>query len=308
MHAGFLFVGRQKDNVSRKAKGGRDHRPPRDDCNRPLTSNRSNIRRIVLLVCGLVAAAYSVPAAFLNGLAIARGVSGYVTAIAMVGVVIVSLVLDPIALECFRTGDRSRGLMLTAAWLITFPLVVANSIGFTASNRVEAVDSKQDAIEKAQRASAERDRLTRDLTVAQQSPRWEQTSGCPANRSKGASKEYCDRVDEMRQGVQAANKTLDAGRPATSDAMAEQLAWVTGLAPATIQRLMPMWMLVEVAAMAAMIGAFAKAAPAAPERKPKRKAKRKASRRKMQAQKPTLTVVPKWSDDDEIPRVRYRRR
>jgi hypothetical protein len=85
---------------------------------------------------------------------------------------------------------------------------------------------------------------------------------------------------------------------------------VTGLAPATIQRLMPMWMVVavEVAAMAAMIGAFAKAAPAAPERKPKRKAKRKASRRKMQAQKPTLTVVPKSSDDDEIPRVRYRRR
>jgi hypothetical protein len=107
--------------------------------------------------------------------------------------------------------------MLTAAWLITFPLVIANSAGFTASNRVEAVGSKQAAIEEAQRASAERDRLTGDLTVAQQSLRREQTSGCTTNRSKGASKEYCDRVDEMRQGIQATNKTPDAERPATGD-------------------------------------------------------------------------------------------
>jgi hypothetical protein len=36
----------------------------------------------------------------------------------MVGVVIVSLVLGPVALECLRTGDRTRGLMLAAAWAV----------------------------------------------------------------------------------------------------------------------------------------------------------------------------------------------
>jgi hypothetical protein len=82
----------------------------------------------------------------------------------------------------------------------------------------------------------ERSRLTGDLKAAL----WEMTSGCTANRSHGASKAFCDRIDEMRHGIQVADGTLNAERPASSDAMAEQLAWVTGLAPATIQRLMPL--------------------------------------------------------------------
>lgn len=226
--------------------------------------------RALLGIFGLVAAAYSVPAAFLNGLANGgHGVNGLITGAAMSGVVIVSFVLGPKARTCFRAGDRSTGVMLTAAWAILFSVVVANSIGLTASNRVEVVGSKQAAIDKAQRASDERTRLTNDLKEAQQSPRWEQTSGCTAYRSRGASKEYCDRVDQMRQGIKAANKTLNAERPASSDAMAEQLAWMTSLTPATIQRLQPIWTVVaaEIAAAAAFLGAFAPAAPAVPEQK-----------------------------------------
>lgn len=214
----------------------------------------------------VVAAAYSVPAAFLNGLANGgHGVNGFITGAAMAGVVIVSLVLGPKARGCFQAADRSTGLMLTAAWLILFAVVVANSIGFTASNRVEVIGSKQAAINKAQRASDERTRLTADLQEAQHSPRWEQTSGCTANRSRGASKEYCDRIDEMRHGIQVANAALNVARPASSDEMASELSWVTGLAPATIQRLQPIWTVVaaEIAAAAAFLGAFAPAAPAA---------------------------------------------
>jgi hypothetical protein len=130
------------------------------------------VRKLILLSCGLVAAAYSVPAAFLNGLAIGYGhIASYVTAVAMVGVVIVPLVLGPVALECLRTGDRTRGLMLGAAWAVTFPLVIANSIGFTATNRTESVGSKEAAIEKFQRASVEHDRLMSDLQEAQKSSR-----------------------------------------------------------------------------------------------------------------------------------------
>jgi hypothetical protein len=74
-------------------------------------------RELILLSCGLVAAAYSDPAAFLNGRAIGHGgVASYVTAVAMVGVVIVTLVVGPAAIECLPTRDRTRGLMLAAAW------------------------------------------------------------------------------------------------------------------------------------------------------------------------------------------------
>jgi hypothetical protein len=125
-------------------------------------------------------------------------------------------------------------------------------------------------IEKAQRANEERNRLTDALKAAQQSVSWEMTSGCTANRSRGASKDLCDRVDEMRHGIQAADEMLNAERPASSDAMAEQLARVTGLVPATIQRLMPLWMVVavEVAALAVFTGAFAPTAPTVPAEKP----------------------------------------
>jgi hypothetical protein len=159
------------------------------------------------------------------------GVASY--AVAMVGVLIVSLVLGPVALECLRTGEWTRGFMLAAAWAVRFPLVLANSVGFTASNREEMVGSKEAAIEKFQRASEERDRLMSDLQEAQKSSRWEQTAGCTSNRSKGASRDFCDRVDEMRNGIQAANAVLNAVRPAAADAMADTLSWVTGLASAS---------------------------------------------------------------------------
>jgi hypothetical protein len=64
------------------------------------------------------------------------------------------------------------------------------------------------AIEKFQRASAERDQLMSDLQVAQKSSRWELTAGCTSNRSHGASKDFCDRVDETRNGIRGANVAL----------------------------------------------------------------------------------------------------
>jgi hypothetical protein len=88
----------------------------------------------------------------------------------------------------------------------------------------------------------------------------------------------------MRNGIQVANVALNAGRPASADAMADSLSWVTGLAPATIQRLMPIWTVVavEVAASAAFMGAFATSVPVAPERKPAKRRVRRRLRRKVQ--------------------------
>jgi hypothetical protein len=183
--------------------------------------------------------------------------------------------------------------------LVTFPPVLANSVGFTATNRTESVESKKAAIEKFQRASGERDRLMSALQVAQKSPRWKLTTGCTSNRSKGASRDFCDRVDEMRNGIQAANVALNAGRPTSADAMADTLSLVTGLAPATISRLMPVWTVVavEVAASAAFMGAFAPAVSAASEKKPERKRRlRRRLHRKVQSTdsgepKPALKLV-----------------
>jgi hypothetical protein len=226
--------------------------------------------RALLLVCGLAAVAYSAPAAFLNGAALGHDGTSLFFGVGMVAVVIVALVTGPIALDCFWAGDRRRGLLLTGAWLVTFPLVLANSVSFTAANRVETVGSKAAQIEKAQRASEERDRLKADLQEAQKSSRWELTAGCTSNRSKGPSKVYCDQVDEMRRGLQAANATLNADRPAEADAGANELSWWTNLSPTTVARLMPGWMAVgvEVAAMAAFATAFAPVVPNIPGGKP----------------------------------------
>jgi hypothetical protein len=99
----------------------------------------------------------------------------------------------------------------------------------------------------------------------------------------------------MRNGIQAANVALNAGRPASADAMADTLSWVTGLAPATIGRLMPIWTVVavEVAASAALMGAFAPAVLTAPKKRPAKRRVRRRLRRKVQPAepKPVLKLV-----------------
>jgi hypothetical protein len=59
---------------------------------------------------------------------------------------------------------------------------------------------------------------------------WDMTAGCTANRSHGASKDFCDLVDEIRHGIGVADETLNVERPASGDETASELAWMTGLA------------------------------------------------------------------------------
>jgi hypothetical protein len=87
---------------------------------------------------------------------------------------------------------------------------------------------------------------------------------------------------------------VDLGRPGSSDAQAHVLAWVSGIAPGTISKAMPMWLVasVEVAAVASFVAASA-ATPQVPVKKAvKRKRKRKAPRRPV----PTLPALKVVSD------------
>jgi hypothetical protein len=266
------------------------------------------IRRTILFVCGLAAAAFSLPSAYLNGAAAAHGVASYVTGVGSVAVVVCGMALGPVIVHSFKTRDRLRGLLLLPASFICFGYTLANSVGYASANRGDAVELKAEAIGKHERATAELTRFNAELETAKHAPQWEATAGCAAVTRK--AKAFCDHVAELGHGIQRASAVLETERPGSSDAQTEVLSWVSGIAPGTISKAMPMWLVVsiEVAALASFVAASA-TTPQVPVGKPgKRRAKRKAPRRKVQEAKPELTLVPKWSDHDEMPRARFRRR
>jgi hypothetical protein len=103
------------------------------------------------------------------------------------------------------------------------------SIGAIATHRTEQVGGREQQIETYQRAQADREVINKEIEAAD---------------AKGQSK----RADRLRQELRSVNVTLAAGRPATSDAQAETLAWVTrGAVPApTIGKALPVWLAIAV--------------------------------------------------------------
>ncbi len=219
--------------------------------------------RLIALACGLAAGAYSLSAAFRSGLAMATGTDAYVIGIAFLGLVGTSWVTGPAASKALQDRAWFRGLGYGALWVFTTLVVLANSTGYIATHRGDAVGDKQAKIERYEQAKADLAGLNADYQAA--------VAGGAVKRSV-----------KLRQAIQDAEAKMEAGRPGTTDAQAETLSWITGYATATVARALPVW--VTVALDLASNGCFLIALsgakrPEAPQRKPKRQSKRFSRRR-----------------------------
>src|SRR5262249_44714687 len=111
--------------------------------------------RLVPLICGLAVGTYSLPAAFLNGLAMGGpGWSGYMIGSAMVGVLGVSWFGGSWSFKLITNRTWIGGPLVLTAWLASIILVLTMSAGFVATHRGEVVGQRQDQIDRWQRAQA----------------------------------------------------------------------------------------------------------------------------------------------------------
>jgi hypothetical protein len=99
-------------------------------------------------------------------------------------------------------------------------LVLANSAGFTAGGRREAVTGKTVAIEAYERAQQARKQASDGLAAAMAAGRWKE-------------------VDRFRTSIESAETTLAKGRPGASDAQADLLSMLTGLKVETVESVLP---------------------------------------------------------------------
>jgi hypothetical protein len=232
--------------------------------------------RILALLCGLAVGAYSLPAAFLNGLNMAPGVGGYIIGSAMVGMLGWSWLGGSWGFTLLQSRAWVRGPIVLTTWIVSVVTVLALSAGFVGGHRGEAAAERQAQIERYQRAQANWQRSEAEIRAAE-----------AAGRVKTAS--------ARRNELHAAESTLDAGRPASADALAETLAWVTGLDAARVGMAFPVWLAVamELAGNGAFM-AWSFTGPtrtSAPVRKSKSKSKRVRGR-----SKPAAKVVEPGSD------------
>lgn len=203
------------------------------------TTKQNSIRSKALTFCGLAVGGYCAYAAFRFNAAMAEGADGYVFAVVMASLTVGTWLLLPLARERWAEGARFESLLWGSAWFVALALVLANSAGFTAGGRKDAVSSKATAIAAYDRADKDFKRASADLEMLKASPRWEKTAGCSTNLQPDASKALCNQVARDQRDIRTAEATLALGRPGSSDAQAEVLARVTGLKIETVSTILP---------------------------------------------------------------------
>lgn len=249
------------------------------------------ITRIILTLCGLAAGVYCIPAAFWNGVAMAEGSNGYILGFALASIVVGSWLLGPIALERFRSGAIGQGVALSLAWVVTFGLVLVNSVGFVATNRGQAVSSRVVAIERYERADADLKRFNTELQTAKNSSRWGITSGCSSNIVADASKAYCRDVKKLQSGIEEAEGILKLGRPGSGDAQADVLSSVFHLKSGTISAALPVY--IPIVMECAAMGFFAAASLCGgATRASRRKSDRRSPSRRDALARPPVKLIP----------------
>jgi hypothetical protein len=150
----------------------------------------------------------------------ARGEDGYVFATVMAALTVGCWALLPIAVERWREGAKVSATAWASGWVILMALVLANSAGFTAGGRREAVSGKAVAIEAYERAQQARKEASDGMAAAMAAKRWKE-------------------VDRFRASIETAEATLAKGRPGASDAQADLLSMMTGANVETIGRVLP---------------------------------------------------------------------
>jgi hypothetical protein len=206
------------------------------------------LRKLTLTVCGLSAGAYCAYAAFRFNVAMAKGEDGYVFAGVMVALTVGCWALLAIAVERWRDGEKLSSAAWSVTWCILMCLVLANSAGFSAGGRREAVTGKAVAIEAYERAQQARKQASDGLGAAMAAGRWKE-------------------VDRFRTSIEAADAVLVRGRPGASDAQADLLTMLTGGSPETIGRVLPIatTLVLEFAANLLLLAAVTTGKPAKSE-------------------------------------------
>jgi hypothetical protein len=148
-----------------------------------------NVQRLVLTSSGLCCGAYCAYAAFRFNVAMARGEDGYVFATVMAALTVGCWALLPIAVERWREGAKVSATAWAGGWVILMALVLANSAGFTAGGRREAVSGKAVAIEAYERAQQARKEASDGMAAAMAAKRWKE-------------------VDRFRASIETAEATL----------------------------------------------------------------------------------------------------
>lgn len=222
--------------------------------------------RALALLCGLAVGVYSLPAAFLNGLALGGpGPSGYMIGSALVGMLGFSWFAFSWGSTLISGRVWVAGLFVLTVWSVDTGTMLWLSAGFVATHRGELVSERQGQIDRYQRAQRDWERTDAEIQTAD-----------GLRRFKTA--------EQRRQEHQDAKATLDAGRPAEADAMAETLSWLSGgrISVGSVGRVFPVWL--TVAAELACIAAFTawsslgsiQASTAVEEPKPKKRRRRRS--------------------------------
>jgi len=197
--------------------------------------------RYVALLCGLAVGCFSMPAAFLDGLALVPGYVGYGIGTARVGLLVWSWLGGSEGFKALANRAWWPGTIILATWLSSVVTALWLSAGFVATNHGEVVADRQSQIDTHQRAKADWERLTREIQAADAAGH----GNWPSTR-------------ELRQRLHEADVTLKAASPASRDATAETLSWVTCIvacvAATSVERFVPVWL--PVAMELAGIGAF----------------------------------------------------
>jgi hypothetical protein len=160
---------------------------------------------VSLAFCGLALGAYAAYAAFQYNTTLQPDEKGLWFGCAMVTLTVGCWLLLMAAGILWRSKRRRAAVGCVSAWFLFMPLVLYNSAGFNAGGRREVVSGKALAIDAYTRAEKDRELASKGLDAAMAAKRWSE-------------------VDKFRKQIEADNKVLAKGKPATSDAQADFIA------------------------------------------------------------------------------------
>jgi hypothetical protein len=189
---------------------------------------------------GVALGAYCVKAAYCVG-----AEADIMIGIALASLVVVSWGMLPWADVRVREGARVEAQAWRLMWLVVLGVVVANGVAYSAHYRVEQTGGAEVRIEAYEDAKRRLATAEAELASLKTNARWDATKGC-SNATAEASKEFCGKVGVVKAEIAAAAAIKSSGRPASSDAGVETIAWVTGWNQRDVSRSIPIsWALVS---------------------------------------------------------------
>jgi hypothetical protein len=194
------------------------------------------ISKLPALICWSSAAGVSLSSAYLNG---AQGsvLPGIGTAVVVIG----GMAVPHWALESFRLRERVWATLLSPIATLLVAYTLAQSAGYMSTVRGDAAQAKETAIENHAQAATNVADWKADLARAKGTQLWSGTAACTATAGR-KEKDFCAHVSELDANIKEAKGVTAIAAPASKDALADNLSWVTAgaVSPATFSRAMPM--------------------------------------------------------------------